>query len=81
MTALLEIIVLLVELMFQKNGQNIKLSKGFSNGFGDISGKFRPGTKSVCPFIFCNYGQNEEAILYTKNNEIVFKDIPKFVKG
>ena len=45
--------------------------KGFSNGFGDIKGKFRPGTKSVCPFIYCNYDQKEEAILYIKNVEII----------
>ena len=55
--------------------------KGFSNGFGDISGKFRAGTKSVCPFMVCNYRQNEEAILFIKNVEIVVKDKPKFVIG
>ena len=55
--------------------------KGFSSGFGDISGKYRPGTKSVCPFIHCNHKQSEEAILYIKKVEIIVKDKPKFVKG
>ena len=51
---------------------------GFSNGYGDVKGKFRPETKSVIPFVLCNYGQNENAILEIKNVEIVIKDKPKF---
>ena len=51
---------------------------GFSNGYGDIKGKFRPETKSVIPFVLCNYGQNENAVLEIKNVEIVIKDKPKF---
>ena len=53
--------------------------QGFSSGYGDIQGKFRPETKSVNPFVLCNYGQNEDAILEIKNVEIVLKDKPKFI--
>ena len=40
---------------------------GFSNGYGDIKGKFRLGTKIVAPFVICNYQQNEDAILEIRN--------------
>ena len=52
---------------------------GFSVGYGDIKGKFRPETKSVTPFVLCNYSQNEDAVLEIKNVEIVIKDKPKFI--
>ena len=52
--------------------------KGFSFGYGDIKGKYRPETKTVSPFALCNYGQNEDAILEIKNIEIICKDKPKF---
>lgn len=52
--------------------------EGFSQGYGDIKGKFRLGTKQVQPFIICNYGQNEDAILEIRNIEIIVKDKPKF---
>ena len=52
---------------------------GFSHGDGDIKGKFRPETKSVAPFVLCNYSQNEDALLEIKNVEIVIKDKPKFI--
>ena len=52
---------------------------GFSNGYGDIKGKFRLGTKIVSPFVICNYGQNDDAILEIRNIEINIKDKPKFV--
>ena len=52
--------------------------EGFSLGFGDIKGKFRPETKEVLPFTICNYGQNEDAILEIKNVEIIIKNKPKF---
>ena len=50
---------------------------GYSSGYGDIKGKLRPETKSVIPFVICNYGQNEDAVLEIKNIEIVIKDKPK----
>ena len=53
--------------------------EGFSNGYGDIKGKFRLGTKIVSPFVICNYGQNDDAILEMRNIEINIKDKPKFV--
>ena len=53
--------------------------EGFSAGFGDIRGKFRLGTKIVLPFVICNYGQNEDAILEMRNIEIIIKNKPKFI--
>ena len=53
--------------------------EGFSAGFGDIKGKFRPGTKIVLPFVICNYGQNEDAILEMRNIEIIINNKPKFI--
>ena len=53
--------------------------EGFSEGYGDIKGKFRLGTKQVQPFIICNYGQNGDAILEIRNIEIIVKDKPKFI--
>ena len=53
--------------------------EGFSNGYGDIKGKFRLGTKIVSPFVICNSGQNDDAILEILKNsnnfiaETVFK--------
>ena len=55
------------------------LYEGFSSGFGDIKGKYRPETKKVLPFIICNYEQNEDAILEIRNIEIIIKDKPKFI--
>ena len=52
--------------------------KGFSKGFGDIRGQFRLETKSICPFMICNYSQNDDAILNVKDVEIIVKDKPKF---
>ena len=52
---------------------------GFSEGYGDIKGKFRPETKSISPHVLCNYQQNEDAVLEIKNVEIVIKDKPKFI--
>ena len=49
---------------------------GFSDGYGDIKGKFRLGTKSVSPVINCI--QNKDDILEIRNVEIVIKDKPKF---
>ena len=51
---------------------------GFSEGYGDIKGKYRLGTKSVTPVVLCNYNQNENAILEIKNVQIIIKDKPKF---
>ena len=53
--------------------------QGFSVGYGDIKGKFRPGTRIVNPFVLCNYGQNKDAILEIKNIEVFLKDKPKFL--
>ena len=52
---------------------------GFSQGYGDIKGKFRPCTKEISPFIRANYGQNEDAILEIKNIELIIKEKPKIV--
>ena len=51
---------------------------GFSKGFGDIKGKFRPETREIKPFIHCNYEQNEDAVLEIKNIELNIKEKPKF---
>ena len=48
--------------------------QGFSKGYGDIKGKFRPETRIVSPFV----RQNEDAILEIKNIEVFLKDKPKF---
>ena len=53
--------------------------KGFSNGYGDIKGKFRPETKFVNPVVLCNYSQNEDAILEIKNVKVTVIDKPKFI--
>lgn len=53
--------------------------KGFSNGYGDIKGKFRLGTRIVSPFVICNYGQNQDAVLEIRNVVINVKDEPKFI--
>ena len=37
--------------------------KGFNDGYGNLPGKFRLGTKQVSPFILPNYGQNNYALL------------------
>ena len=47
---------------------------GFSNGYGDIIGKFRLGTKKVSPLIIPNHRQNNDAILEIRNVEIIVKD-------
>ena len=52
---------------------------GFSNGYGDIKGKFRLGTKVISPFILANYAQDSDAILEIKNIEIIVKDKPKLI--
>ena len=52
--------------------------QGFSKGYGDIKGKFRPETRIVSPFVLCNYGQKEDAVLEIKNIEVLLKDKPKF---
>ena len=51
---------------------------GFSDGYGDLPGKFRLGTKKVSPFIYTNYGQNNNAILEVRNIEIIVKDKLKY---
>ena len=53
--------------------------EGFSCGYGDIKGKFRPGTKIVAPFVLCNYAQNEDAVLEIRNIEMITKNKPKFI--
>ena len=51
----------------------------FSEGYGDIKGKFRPGTKEISPFILANYGQNEKAVLEVKDIELIIKEKPKII--
>ena len=43
---------------------------GFSDGYGDIKGKFRLETKKVSPFVICQNVQNNEGLLEVKNIEI-----------
>ena len=52
---------------------------GFSNGYGDIKGKFRLGTKNISPIILANYRQDSNAVLEIKNVEIIIKDKPKLL--
>ena len=52
---------------------------GFSEGYGDIKGKFRPGTKEISPFILANYDQNEKAVLEVKDIELIIKEKPKII--
>ena len=52
---------------------------GFSNGYGDIKGKFRLGTKTISPIILANYRQDSNAVLEIKNVEIIIKDKPKLL--
>ena len=52
---------------------------GFSEGYGDIKGKFRPGTKEISPLILANYQQDENAILEIKNIELIVKEKPKII--
>ena len=52
---------------------------GFSEGYGDIKGKFRPSTKEISPLILANYDQNEDYIMEIKNIELIIKEKPKIV--
>jgi len=52
---------------------------GFSEGYGDINGKFRPSTKQISPLILANYQQNKDYIMEIKNIELIIKDKPKIV--
>ena len=53
---------------------------GFSEGYGDIKGKFRPGTKEISPLILANYDdQNEKAVLEVKDIELIIKEKPKII--
>ena len=52
---------------------------GFSEGYGDINGKFRPGTKEISPLILANYQQDENAVLEIKNIELIVKEKPKII--
>ena len=52
---------------------------GFSNGYGDIKGKFRLGTKTISPIIIANYRQDSNAVLEIKNIEIIIKDKPQLL--
>ena len=52
---------------------------GFSEGYGDIKGKFRPGTKEISPLILANYQQDENAVLEIKNIELIVKEKPKII--
>ena len=49
---------------------------GFS--FGGVREKFRTGTKSVKPILFCNYHQDKDAVLEIRNVEIKEIDRLKF---
>ena len=51
--------------------------KGFSNGYGDIKGKFRLGTKYISPIIIANY--QRDSVTEIKNIEIIIKDTPKLI--
>ena len=55
------------------------LYSGFSDGYGDISGKFRLNTKIVSPHVRCNYDQNEDCVLEIRNIEMNIKEKPKFI--
>ena len=52
---------------------------GFSEGYGDIKGKFRPSTKEISPFILANYNQDADAIIEIKNIELIVREKPKIV--
>ena len=51
----------------------------FSEGYGDIKGKFRLGRKKVSPFVLANYSQNEDSILEIRNIKIISTNKPKFI--
>ena len=53
---------------------------GFSNGYGDIKGKFRLETKTISPIIIANYQQDSNAVLEIKNIEIIIKDKPQLIE-
>ena len=52
---------------------------GFSNGYGDIKGNFRLGTKQISPFILANYHQNNDAVLEIRNIELNIKEKLKMI--
>ena len=52
---------------------------GFIEGYREIKGEFRLGTKTISPIILANYGQDSNAILEIKNIEIIIKDKPELL--
>ena len=52
---------------------------GFSNGYGDIKGNYRLGTKQISPFILANYHQNNDAVLEIRNVELNIKEKLKMI--